>query len=100
MAFDPNGRYPATTGAFDLTYNGGTSDFSEYGFACDITISKYSVDGSSLVYATYIGGALNEYPHSIVCDEDQNLIIFGTSFSPNFPTTSNAFQNSGMARRI
>ncbi|MCB9245896.1 MAG: gliding motility-associated C-terminal domain-containing protein [Flavobacteriales bacterium] len=92
MAFDPNGRYPATTGAFDLTYNGGTSDFSEYGFACDITISKYSVDGSSLVYATYIGGALNEYPHSIVCDEDQNLIIFGTSFSPNFPTTSNAFQ--------
>lgn len=94
MSFDPNGRYPATNGAFSVSYSGGVSDFSEYGFACDITISKYSADGTTLLYATYIGGAHNEYPHSIVCDADQNLVIFGTTFSHNYPTTQNAFQRT------
>jgi gliding motility-associated-like protein len=93
FGFDRNGRYPATTGAFSTSYTGGVNDFSEYGFACDITISKYSADGTSLIYATYIGGTHNEYPHSIVADDNQNLVIFGTSFSRNYPTTAGCYQN-------
>lgn len=93
--FDPQGRYPATFGAFDVQYNGGSSStFGDYGFACDITISKYTPDGSNLVYATYIGGQNNEYPHSIVCDSNSNLIIFGTTFSDDYPVADNAFQKT------
>ncbi len=92
--FDPNGRYPATTGAFDVTYNGGfSSQNDDYGFfACDITISKYSADGTSLIYATYIGGSHNEYPHSLIVDGQGQLVIFGTTFSSDYPTSQGAYQ--------
>lgn len=90
-----DGRFPATTGAFDITYNGGR-DESEgiyaYFFECDITLSKYSADGTQLLYATYLGGVSNEYPHSIIVNKQNELIVFGTTFSPNFPTTGGAYQ--------
>lgn len=89
--FNPDGYYPTTPGAFSRQYGGGTT-FGQYNFACDITLNKYTPDGSNLVYATYLGGANNEYPHSIVVDEHDNLIVFGTTFSTNYPTSDNAFQ--------
>jgi len=95
MSFNRNGRYPATIGAFDRTYNGGLEIDgmnSDYSFPCDITISKYNPDGSTLIYATYIGGASNEYPHSLVVDDSLNLIILGSSFSNAYPTTSTSYQ--------
>lgn len=89
------GRYPATPGAFDEEYNGGNDESQgiwSYFFKCDITISKYSADGSQLLYATYLGGVSNEYPHSIIVNSEDELIVFGTTFSPNFPTTETAYQ--------
>ncbi|PCJ66363.1 MAG: hypothetical protein COA58_06185 [Bacteroidetes bacterium] len=84
------GSYPATGGAFDLTFNGG-----EIGtFACDISLSKYSSDGSTLIYATYLGGNANDYPHSLIVDENNNLIVFGTTSSVNYPTTNLAYDRS------
>lgn len=96
----PNGKYPTTPGAFCDTFNGGYEDiYSEYGFPCDITISKYSPDGKYLIYATYIGGENNEYPHSIVVDKSGNLVILGSTFSANYPVTDNAYSkfNNGLA---
>ncbi|MCB9250910.1 MAG: gliding motility-associated C-terminal domain-containing protein [Flavobacteriales bacterium] len=89
----PNGKYPTTIGAFDQTYNGGEDVSPDYAFPCDITISKYSSDGKNLIYATYIGGASNEYPHSLVVDKFNNLVILGSSFSYNYPVSINAFSN-------
>jgi gliding motility-associated-like protein len=91
-----NGRYPASPGAFDETYNGG-NDESENGrfsyfFHCDISLSKYSSDGKTLLYATYLGGSSNEYPHSIVVNLKDELIVMGTSFSANFPTNGVSYQ--------
>lgn len=93
FSFNKNGRYPATTGAFDETYNGG-GVYGEYFFSCDITLSKYSPDGSTLLYATYLGGSHNEYPQSIIVDHTGELVVFGTTFSTNYPTTANAFQRN------
>jgi hypothetical protein len=89
----PDGKYPTTPGAFDQTYNGGTENNSNpyYVFPCDITISKYSSDGKNLIYATYIGGSDNDYPHSIVVDKDYNLVILGSTFSFDYPVTGNAY---------
>lgn len=75
--------YPTTTGALDQSFNGGN---------VDVTISKFSTDGSQLLYSTYIGGKASETPHSIVSNAAGDIYVFGTTGSNNFPTTTNAFQ--------
>jgi gliding motility-associated-like protein len=76
--------YATTTGAFDLDFNGGE----------DIVISKYNPDGTDLIYATYIGGDGEDYPHSIITDFSQRLYIYGSSNSSDYPTTTSAYQPS------
>lgn len=91
-----NGRYPATPGAFDEDFNGGdlptpsNSNITPW----DIGISKYTPDGSTLEYATYLGGSRNEYPHSIIVTAQEELIVFGTTESLNYPTSANAFRSA------
>ncbi|MEM8906849.1 MAG: SBBP repeat-containing protein [Bacteroidota bacterium] len=77
--------YPTTFGRFQTNFGGGETD---------IAVSKYNGTGSNLVFATYIGGSSSDFPHSIVTDFDQQLYIYGTSMSSNYPTTNNAFQTS------
>ncbi len=90
-----NGRYPATSGAFNEAFNGGDTDpFDPNVNPWDIAISKYSPDGSVLEYATYLGGSRNEFPHSLIVTDDEELVVFGTSKSPNYPTTNNAYGRS------
>jgi len=84
-----NERYPVTSGAFDNTYNGGAGSFP-----CDVSISKYDSAGTSLLWASYIGGQDNEFPHSLVVDRNDDLIILGTTSSDNFATTSQSFDTS------
>ncbi|MDC1395819.1 hypothetical protein N8368_04870, partial [Bacteroidia bacterium] len=85
----PGGGYPATAGAYSITYGGGVGR-EPATLPCDIAISKYSSDGSRLLYATYLGGSDDEYPHSLIVDQDNNLVVFGTSYSGNYPTTNGA----------
>lgn len=87
----PNGKYPTTPGAFQQVWGGGIGQWPQAGFPCDITISKYVPDGSALLYATYLGGFKNDYPHSLVTDKYNNLVIFGTTLSPNFPVKTGCY---------
>lgn len=80
--------YPVTTGAFQITHAGGYQD---------ICISKYNPDASQLIWATYIGGNKQEQPNSMVVDNQQQLYIYGSSNSPNYPTTAGAFKTSNPA---
>lgn len=79
--------YPATTGAFQLKFGGGLDSFDIGEYGRDIGILKYSADGSMLLYATYIGGSHNEQPHSMVVNNEGDLIIYGTTHSYDFPGT-------------
>ncbi|MGB1037635.1 MAG: gliding motility-associated C-terminal domain-containing protein [Bacteroidia bacterium] len=100
IALSPNswdlrsrGSYPTTIGAFDEIFDGGDrSGFIGNNSPCDIAINKYSSDGSKLLYATFLGGEKNEFPHSLIVDKEGNLIVFGTTFSYDYPTTSTAFR--------
>ncbi len=83
--------YPTTVGAFDRTYNGGSTD--PY-LAYDIGILKFNAAGSQLLTSTFIGGSGAETPHSLALDIDQNLIILGSTASSNFPTTTSAYQRT------
>lgn len=87
--------YPTTPGAFQSTYAGGVIQGQFLlGFDCDMAISKFTSDGTTLLYSTYIGGSINDQPHSLVVDKDTNLIVLGRTNSNNYPTTRNAFDNS------
>ncbi|NLA23563.1 MAG: T9SS type B sorting domain-containing protein, partial [Bacteroidales bacterium] len=62
---------------------------------CDIGIIKYNEDGTQRLYATYLGGAGGqEMPHSLIVNENNELIMMGTTGSPDFPTTIGAYDNS------
>lgn len=83
-------NYPTTLGVFQRNFQGNKkSDI-------DVSISKFSADGSKLLYATYLGGTGLETPHSIVEDADGNLIILGNTGSADFPTTQDAYIDTFM----
>jgi gliding motility-associated-like protein len=94
------GKYPVTANAFQMAYAGGGNAEGELlgRFPCDITFSKYSTDGKTLLYATYLGGANNEVPHSLVVDDSANLIIMGNTYSNNYPVSKNAYDTSHNGR--
>jgi gliding motility-associated-like protein len=77
--------YPSTTGVLDASFNGGQ---------IDVGISKWTLDGSALVWSTYIGGTGNEAPHSMVVNADDELYVFGHTGSFNFPSTQNCFDDT------
>ena len=78
-----NNGYPATLGAFQTVYQGTTPGSYTTGY--DISIFKFSPDGISRIYATYLGGSGEEQPHSMIADAAGNLIIAGRSTSINYP---------------
>lgn len=80
--FSPGGL-PVSPGAYQTTYGGGR----------DMCINKFSPDGSTQIYATYLGGSNDDYPHSLIDFEDK-LYILGTSESANFPTTATAYDQT------
>ncbi len=81
--------YPVSNGAFQNTYNGG--DNSEggndggFGGGTDIAIMKFNPNLSQRLYATYLGGHGDEQPHSLVVDNNGDLIVAGRTHSYDFP---------------
>lgn len=83
-------EFPVTEGAFQVNWGG----------LFDVGILKYDSTGSQLLYASYLGGAANESAHSLIVNEQNELIVLGTTGSFNFPTTVGAFDrtfNGGIA---
>lgn len=81
--------YPTTTGAFDVSFNGPNDP------GMDMVISKFNASGTNLLYSTYLGGTnSSEFPHSLIADPDDNLIILGTTGSNNYPTTIGCYDAS------
>jgi len=77
--------YPTSLGAYQTTFNGGVGSRPN-----DIGIIKYSPTGQKL-WASYLGGTGNEIPQSLVVSSNNELFIFGTTGSSDFPTTSTAY---------
>ncbi len=78
-------KFPATPGAFDVVYNGGS---------IDTYVAKMNATGSALVYATYLGGSQYDEGGGIAVDGDGNAYVTGYTGSDDFPTTAGAFDTS------
>jgi len=80
--FQPNGYGGITTSG----YGGGSSD------AYVAKIGPQSGSIFPLNYFTYLGGSGQDYGSSIQVDPNQAVHVTGTTFSPNFPVTTNTLQ--------
>lgn len=85
--------YPISSGAFIASFQGGQSGALNLN-PFDISISKFSPDGVSLIYSTYLGGSGNEAPHSLVVTDNNELIVFGTTSSDDFPLGTNPYESN------
>lgn len=90
--------YPVTPGAFQYWWGGGWGFYHDSlitdGSGTDVSITKYSADGTTRLYSTYLGGRGDELPHSLIVNNNDELFVFGTTGSDNFPVTSGAFDTT------
>ncbi|MCE9538102.1 MAG: gliding motility-associated C-terminal domain-containing protein, partial [Bacteroidetes bacterium] len=99
--------FPVTSGAYDVTFNGGVylnyfPNGTEYTSGSDLYVARFNAAGSSLLSSTYMGGSLNDginssgthvynygdyYRAEIQLDHFGNCYISSCTYSANFPTT-------------
>ncbi len=70
-----------TPGAYDTTYNGLT----------DAVVLKFDPTLHRLLFATYLGGSGSEFPVVVGLEADGEILVAGTTNSPDFPIR-NAYQ--------
>ncbi|GAC1428812.1 MAG: hypothetical protein NVSMB7_05570 [Chitinophagaceae bacterium] len=68
--------YPVTPGAIQPSPGGAI---------WDIGLTRFSADGSTRIYSTFLGGNGNDYPLSMISDAQANLVLMGRTYSANFP---------------
>ena len=81
---EPSG-FPTTPGAFQTRFQGGNTD---------IGILKFDSTGTSLLYATYLGGNDTELPSSMVADKDGFLYVLGVTSSFDYPVSTSTYDRS------
>jgi gliding motility-associated-like protein len=82
-------NFPLTSGsnAYQLTNKGGSDGF----------VTILNSNGTNITYSTYIGGDYQENLTHIAIDEEDNILITGTTQSSNYPTSICAIQTSATA---
>jgi gliding motility-associated-like protein len=87
--------YPVTTGAYDELWNtAGTTPPGGAANITDVVITKYNATGTNQIYSTYLGGDESETVHSLIVNSQNELMLYGVTCSPDFPTTLNAYDDT------
>jgi hypothetical protein len=60
----------------------------------DAVICKLNPDGMGFKYATYLGGVSADQAYAVAADGFGNAFVTGVTYSPDFPTTANAYQTT------
>lgn len=88
--------YPTPATAYNTTSNFSTANNATYGIT-DVFISKYSDDGTSMLWTTFIGGGNDtqgtETVHSLIADLQDNIYLYGATSSTDFPIV-NGYQST------
>jgi len=79
--------FPVPSGGTPPPLNGGA----------DVFLVRFNSAGNGLDYTTYVGGSGTEYPSGVGVDNGFNVYVAGTTNSPDFPTTTNAYQSGPLS---
>lgn len=85
IAFDLGGSFPTTPGAYRTSFSS----------VVDMAIIKYNTTATgpaARVWATYLGGNSADFPHSLVVNGQNELVVLGSTSSSDYPTTAGATQ--------
>ncbi|MEM6263797.1 MAG: PKD domain-containing protein [Bacteroidota bacterium] len=77
--------FPVTSGAFQRSFRGDDRD---------AVLVKYNATGTTMMYATFLGGSGQDQPHSLVVNDQGELFAFGRTSSNNFPTTLSGYDRT------
>jgi len=80
LSFD----FPTDVGAYDGSWNGNYDAF----------VMRFSADGSTLVFGTFVGGAGGDSGTGVAVAEDGSVYVGGDTSSPGFPVTAGAYDTS------
>lgn len=73
-----------------------TTQWEFYTFASDMVLAEMKPDLSSVTFGSFLSSTDGSYPGSIfsslAIDPNDNLIVAGTTFASDFPTTTGSFQ--------
>jgi hypothetical protein len=92
-------KFPVTSGVVQSELNRGVSttdcSTSASSTACtDAFVVKFAPAGTSLLWATYVGGANNDIAYSVSVDNEQNVFIAGQTESSDLQVTDALPQGS------
>jgi uncharacterized repeat protein (TIGR01451 family) len=85
--------YPTTANAFRRTLTGSICDAR--GFLCaDGFITKLNPSGNALIFSTFLGGSNSDGIRGLGINNAGMPFVTGSTESPDFPTTANAFKRT------
>ncbi|HNX50554.1 MAG TPA: SBBP repeat-containing protein [Thermoanaerobaculaceae bacterium] len=82
--FTESSNFPATMGAFDTTHNGSS----------DVFVVRLDSSLKNLQASTFLGGNGYDAAQGLALDLSGNVLLAGSTASPNFPRTVGAFDPS------
>jgi hypothetical protein len=80
-------NFPVTSNAYNTIHNGNGTNF-------DAFILKLNTNGSIVLDSTYLGGKNFDTASDIRLDEQGYVYVIGQTYSNNFPTTIDAYDES------
>ncbi len=82
------------TASTDFPVSGSAFGSFFYGGTLDAFVSKISGDGTNLIYSTYLGGSSDDVGNGITIGDFGTAFICGSTNSPFFPVTFDAFDQT------
>lgn len=77
--------FPVTAGAIQDVFQGGEAD---------AFVTRLNGNGTAIEWSTYLGGSQSDTGGYIAWTLDDDIIVAGSTGSPDFPTSSDSFQTS------
>jgi len=81
MGYTYSQDFPVTPGAYDTQSDG-----------LDLFVTRFSPDGKTLQYSTFLGGSGHEESYGLALDANRNAYVTGFTLSYDFPTTPGAYK--------
>jgi|SRR5579859_1579655 len=97
IAVDSNGEAVVAGRTYSVDFPGANAfqpSHSPDNGGEDAFVTKFSADGSSLIFSTYLGGNSNDMAQGITLDPSGNIYVGGITFSSNFPVTPGSYQST------